>query len=124
MRGRASAGRRPPDGGARAPEEKYPDRPSSWDNRCISLSNNIAERALKKAILHRRNALFYKTENGADVGDVFMTLVHTTELSGMNPFDYLTELLRHPREVADNADAWLPWNYRRTVELLQRTLAG
>ncbi len=54
---------------------------------------------------HRKNALFYKTENGAGAGDVFMTLVHTAELSGMNPFDYLTELLRHPREVADNADA-------------------
>jgi transposase len=88
------------------------------------LSNNIAERALKKAILHRRNALFYKTENGADVGDVFMTLVHTAELSGINPFEYLTELLRHPREVADNADAWLPWNYRQTIEGLRRAAAG
>ena len=28
------------------------------------LDNNTAERALKKAILHRRNSLFYRTENG------------------------------------------------------------
>jgi hypothetical protein len=34
------------------------------------LDNNVCERALKKAILHRRNALFYKTENGAHVGDL------------------------------------------------------
>jgi transposase len=88
------------------------------------LENNITERALKKAILHRKNALFFKSENGADVGDVFMTLVHTAELSGINPFDYLTELLRHPREVADAADAWLPWNYRQTVECLRRPAAG
>ncbi|MGD0222395.1 MAG: transposase [Terriglobia bacterium] len=29
------------------------------------LDNNICERALKKAILHRKNSLFYKTRNGA-----------------------------------------------------------
>ena len=29
------------------------------------LDNNVCERALKKAILHRKNALFYKTRNGA-----------------------------------------------------------
>lgn len=76
------------------------------------LDNNLCERALKKAILHRKNALFYKTENGAKVGDVFMSLIHTAELNGINPFHYLTELLRHPREVRDHADRWLPWNYR------------
>ena len=41
------------------------------------LDNNICERALKKAILHRKNALFYKTINGARVGDLFMSLIHT-----------------------------------------------
>ena len=41
------------------------------------LDNNICERALKKAILHRKNALFYKTENGAHVGDLFMSVIHT-----------------------------------------------
>ena len=59
------------------------------------LDNNICERALKKAILHRKNALFYKTANGAHVGDLFMSLIHTCELCGANPFDYLTELERH-----------------------------
>jgi hypothetical protein len=39
------------------------------------------ERALKKAILNRRNALFYKTLNGAHTGDLFMTLIHTCELN-------------------------------------------
>jgi len=31
-----------------------------------------------------------RTENGAKLGDLFMSLIHTTELSGVNPFDYLT----------------------------------
>src|SRR6201985_1242898 len=38
------------------------------------LDNNIVERSLKKAILNRRNALFYKTLNGSAVGDLFMSL--------------------------------------------------
>jgi transposase len=79
------------------------------------LDNNIAERALKKAILHRKNALFYKTMNGAQVGDLFMSLIHTCELNKVNPFDYLTELLRHPAEITVRPAEWLPWNYRETL---------
>lgn len=76
------------------------------------LDNNICERALKKAILHRKNALFYKTRRGARVGDVFMSLIYTCELCGANPFDYLTELERHAGELAANPGSWMPWNYR------------
>ena len=47
-----------------------------------AFANNIVERALKKAILNRKNALFYKTLNGAGVGDLFMSLIHTCELNG------------------------------------------
>ncbi len=77
------------------------------------LDNNIAERMLKKAILHRKNALFYKTMNGARVGDLFMSLIHTCELNKVNPFDYLTALLRHPAELSVCPAEWMPWNYKR-----------
>jgi len=50
------------------------------------LDNNVVERALKKAILHRKNTLFYKTMNGARVGDLFISLIHTCELNQVNPF--------------------------------------
>jgi hypothetical protein len=80
------------------------------------LDNNIRERALKKAILHRKNSLFYKTENGARVGDLFMSLIHTCELCGANPFDYMTRLQRHANELAQNASEWMPWNYPATLE--------
>ncbi len=80
------------------------------------LDNNIVERALKKAILHRKNALFFKTENGARVSDFFMSLIHTAELSGVNAFDYLLELQRHAKELKENPSQWMPWNYRHTLE--------
>jgi transposase len=80
------------------------------------LDNNLVERALKKAILHRKNALFYKTLNGAQVGDLYMSLIHTCELNDVNPFDYLTELQRYAEELGAKPADWMPWNYRNTLE--------
>ncbi len=82
------------------------------------LDNNLCERALKKAILHRKPAYFYKTLNGAHVGDLFMSLIHTCELSGANPFDYLTALQRHADTLASHPASWMPWNYRQMLEPL------
>jgi transposase len=76
------------------------------------LDNNLVERALKKAILHRKNSLFYKTLNGAEVGDLYMSVIHTCELNDVNPFEYLTELQRHAGELAVNPADWMPWHYR------------
>ena len=76
------------------------------------LDNNVCERALKKAILHRKSALFFKTLNGARVGDLFMSLIYTAQLAGADPFDYLTELQRHPQQLSLRPHDWMPWNYR------------
>ncbi|HEV2040728.1 MAG TPA: IS66 family transposase [Casimicrobiaceae bacterium] len=79
------------------------------------LDNNTCERALKKAILHRKNALFYRTLAGAHVGDVFMSLIHTAELNHIAPFEYLVALQRHTTAVAANPAHWMPWNYQTTL---------
>jgi transposase len=79
------------------------------------VDNNIVERALKRAVLHRKNALFYRTLNGALVGDLFMSLIHTCQLCDANSFDYLTELQRHAQELAAQPAEWMPWNYRETI---------
>lgn len=82
------------------------------------LDNNICERALKKAIMHRKNAMFFKTENGALVGDILMSLIYTCWLQNENPIDYLTECQLHADDVANNPKLWLPWNYRNRVAAL------
>ena len=79
------------------------------------LDNNIVERALKRVVLHRKNALFYRTLNGAQVGDLFMSLIHTCELAGANAFDYLSQLQRHATELAANPAAWMPWSYQQQL---------
>ena len=79
------------------------------------IDNNICERVLKKAILHRKNALFFKTENGAHVGDLFMSLIHTAEIMQVDSFDYLVALQQHAAALAEDPDEWMPWNYKETI---------
>ena len=47
-----------------------------------------------------------------------MSLIHTCELSGANPFDYLTALQRHAHALASHPASWMPWNDRHTLEQL------
>lgn len=82
------------------------------------IDNNIVERALKLAILHRKNALFYKTLHGAQVGDIHMSLIYTCRLAKINPFDYLTALQKYSHYLLPNPQAWMPWNYQDTIASL------
>ena len=79
------------------------------------LDNNICERALKKAIQHRKNSLFYKTLHGARIGDLFMSLIYTCQLNEANPFDYLTQLQKNLKDVLAAPHKWMPWNYRENL---------
>jgi hypothetical protein len=79
------------------------------------LDNNILEQALKRVILHRKNSMFYKTLHGAYIGDMYMSLIHTCVLNGINPFDYLTQLQKHSSSVFKNPGQWMPWNYQSTI---------
>ncbi|MGB6064730.1 MAG: IS66 family transposase [Desulfomonilaceae bacterium] len=79
------------------------------------LDNNICERALKMIIRHRKNSLYYRTERGAWVGDLFMSFIHTCDLMGVNAFEYLTALLRNGAGLSADPSRWMPWNYRQTL---------
>ena len=83
------------------------------------LDNNVVERALKKLILLRKNSLFYKTENGARVGDMYMSLIHTAELCGANVFEYLVAIMQHADAVANDPVQWMPWNYTEALQCLR-----
>lgn len=74
------------------------------------------ERVLKMAIRHRKNSMFYRTLNGAGVGDDFMSIIHTAELNGIDTLDYLVSLLRHLPQIAASPTDWMPWTYRDTLE--------
>jgi transposase len=79
------------------------------------LDNNLCEQVLKRAILHRKGSLFFKTQHGAYIGDLFMSLIHTCTLNRVNPFHYLTSLQKHSSELFKNPKHWLPWNYQQVA---------
>ena len=76
----------------------------------------LCEQVLKRAILHRKNALFFKTQHGAYIADLYMSIIHTCTLAGANPFDYLKELEKNAPEMLKNPGQWLPWNYDQTLQ--------
>jgi hypothetical protein len=79
------------------------------------IDNNVAEQGLKKAILHRKNSLSYKTLHGAKIGDIHMSLIHTCELNQVNPFEYFMALQQHAAEVRKDPTRWLPWSYQPNI---------
>jgi len=76
------------------------------------IDNNVVERALKLAILNRKNALFYRTTHGAAVGDILTSLIGTCRLNNISEWSYLLALMENSREVRREPSHWLPWNYQ------------
>jgi hypothetical protein len=79
------------------------------------LDNNLCEQILKRAVLHRKNSMFYRTEHGAYIGDLFMSLITTCSLNGVNPFEYLVVLQKHSSEIFKDPKKWMPWNYLEAI---------
>ncbi len=84
------------------------------------LDNSWAERAIKIAIRHRRNSLFYRTSHGAQVGDCLMSIIYTCQQNNVNALEYLNALQRNAERVRESPELWLPWNYQQNlVQLAQ-----
>ena len=47
-----------------------------------------------------------------------MSLIHTTERCGGNPFEYLVAPLKNKATVQASPSDWMPWNY--TAALLSQ----
>ena len=79
------------------------------------LDNNICERLIKIMIRYRKNSMMFKTENGAMVGDIFMSLIQTCMNVNIDPFKYLLTLGNEREKVRKNPELWLPWNYEANL---------
>ncbi len=76
------------------------------------LDNNIVEAILKIPIRIRKAAMFYKTQHGANIGSILLSLIVTAQLCGENPLDYLVALQENKSSVFKEPSLWLPWNYQ------------
>ena len=84
------------------------------------IDNSLCERAIKVAIRHRKNSLFFKTSHGAEVGDCLMSLIHTTVRNGVSPYNYLNNLQWNAQAVKEHPEQWLPWNYEANLTKLSK----
>nr|WP_274702487.1 transposase [Vibrio aestuarianus] len=79
------------------------------------LDNNRAEQALKLVARNRKNAMFHKTQAGADIADVIMAMIATAAEAGVNVLDYFNTVQRKQSKVKANPERFLPWNYQSNI---------
>ncbi len=82
----------------------------------VPLDNNRMEGMLKIVIRNRKNAYFFKTDNGANVADIITSIIATCAQHGVNPFDYLIYLQRNHDAVKQRPQDFLPWSYQREAD--------
>jgi hypothetical protein len=76
------------------------------------IDNNKMDSALKLVVIDRKNASFYKTQAGASIGDVIMSMIATCAQSGANAFEYFNLVQRENQKVIDNPENYLPWCFQ------------
>ena len=55
---------------------------------------------------------FYRTEVGAVIADLLMSIIQTCNLAKVNAFEHLVNIQKNAGEVLLNPEQWLPWNYK------------
>src|SRR5881227_1113157 len=84
-----------------------------FDDGRLALDNNPAERALRCVAIGRKNYLFAGSDAGGRRAAAIYSLIESAKLNGLNPQQYLADLLAriadHPaRRIAE----LLPWNWQ------------
>jgi len=67
------------------------------DDARLKLDNNDAERQLRRVALGRKNWLFAGSEEGAERACILYSLIASCKMHGVNPFDYLRDVLMRVR---------------------------
>lgn len=85
------------------------------DDARLEIDNNIAENAIRAVALGRKNFLFAGADVGGERAAAFYSLIGTCKLNGVNPEEYLTDILRRIADGFPNSriDELLPWNWVR-----------
>jgi transposase len=84
-------------------------------NGSAPLSNNDVERIIKSFVLIRKNSYFYKSLWGALIGDVLLSTINTCRLNDVNSEEYLIAIQANAKQVNQNPEKWLPWNYKQNT---------
>jgi transposase len=96
-------------------EHEWPGIVAHRDYPMVDLDNNVAERALRRPVVTRKNAYGSRTDDAAMLAATVWTVLGTAEKHGLNTLTYLTAYLDacgraggKPPQGAD-LDRFLPW---------------
>lgn len=95
--------------------------------KCDSLDNNLAERSLRGMILQRKNSLFFKTPNSAEVQSGLSSIVRTCDENNIGAFKYLNWLQDNWTKAQRIPKDYTPFAYRRYIshtELINKGEVG
>ena len=95
-------------------KEQWPYLTNYLKDGRLEISNNRAERSIKPFVIDRKNFLFANTPKGATGSAIMFSLIQTTIENGLDPYKYLTWLLKQAKDVdltnTETVKKLLPWN--------------
>ena len=84
------------------------------DDGRVEIDNNTIERLHRLVATIRKNSLFAGAETGARSWALFVSLIQTARLNGLDPFLYLRDVLERivsGQTKANQLETLLPWNW-------------
>lgn len=97
------------------------------DDARLPLHNNFSERALRREALGRKNWIFVGSDDGGETNAVFVTLLASCQLHGIEPTAYLRDLLcLLPRWKKSDVLRFAPAYWKKTMQddEIQKLLAA
>lgn len=73
-----------------------------------TIDNMIVERAIRPFTVHRKNSLFFSSEEGVETALTFFTLIETCRNVGLNARDYIATTVRLLMDGNENYDDLVP----------------
>jgi transposase len=84
----------------------------------VILTNNENEQLIKRAVLNRKNAYFFRNETGAKIADILMSIIETCVYNNVNPWKYLIIIQEQHEDIRRNPQLWAPWCYEKRLREL------
>lgn len=79
----------------------------------LEMTNNRAERGIKKFVLGRKNWLFSDSKGGAEASEVVYSIVETAIANDLHPYEYLKyliETLSQHKQTPEKLEEVMPWS--------------
>ena len=82
----------------------------------LSISNILAENAIRPFVIGRKAWLFSDTPKGAQASAIHYSLIETAKANGLEPCVYLTQVLKALpyADTVEKIEALLPWNIKNS----------